>query len=270
LAREAIQADPYLIDALGRLKAQKAIPSLVKWLGDENALMRVRTVLALEKIGGPAAQSALLNQLFRERQEIVLSQLVRICSWSSLPGAESRLVELSTDTRQKFHLRIEAFWALGAYNRPEVRTFLREKMKALGSLEDDSDRAPDLIADRSDQSEAFLSMSLFRLNEPGSSEEVVRVFDASTPGTKVSMLFMLTELKRDHSIIEKALMSSDYAVMRGGVAAAKEAALSKYKPRLKELSENPTLRSILASGLETLGLKELLDESLNVTNGRQP
>ena len=270
LARDAVQPDPFLIDALGRLKAQKAAPSLVRWLSNENALMRVRTVLALEKIGGTATQSALLKQFFKERQEIVLSQLVRICSWSSLPGAEGRLVELSTDTHQKFHLRLEAIWALGAYDLPDVRTFLREKMKALESLEDDSDQASDLISDRTDQSEAFLIMSLYRLNDPGSSEEVVRVFDASTPGTKVSMLFMLTELKRDHPIIEKALMSSDYAVLRGGVAAAREAVPSKYKTRLKELSENPALRTILASGLETLGLKELLDESLNVTKGRQP
>ncbi|MDP7251509.1 MAG: hypothetical protein QGF00_18015 [Planctomycetota bacterium] len=268
LAREAAHPDPSLIDALGRLKTGKAVPILVKWLGDGSVLMRIRTVLALENIGGAAAQSALLEQLTRERQEIVLRQLVRICSLTSIPGAHARLAELCTDTRQKFHLRIEAIWALGAYDRPEVRRFLRKKKKAL-KISDDSARASDFIADRSDQLEAFLIMALHRLKEGGSSEEVDRVFDASTPGTKVSMLFMLTELKRDHSIIGKALSSSDYAVLRGGVAAAKEAGPSKYQSRLKELSQNPTLRSIFSSGLETLRLEELLDETLAGLNRQQ-
>ncbi|MDA1139547.1 MAG: hypothetical protein O3B01_13290 [Planctomycetota bacterium] len=270
LAKDADRPDPYLTDALGRLKTQEAVSLLARWLGDESALVRVRTVLALENIGGAAAQGALLKQLMNERQEIVLSQLVRICSRLSLPGAEARLAELCTDTRQKFHLRIEAFWSMAAYDRPDVRNFLREKKKALQSFEEDSDHAPDAIADRSDQSEAFLVMSLFRLNEPDSPEEVLRVFDASTPGTKVSMLFMLTELKRDHPIIGKALLSSDYAVLRGGVAAALEANPSIYRARLKELSENPTLQSILASGLETLGLKKLLDESPEAGKGEHP
>ena len=247
------EAQPMLIDAVGALANPAATPALLRWLATErNVAVRLKLALALEKIPGDASARALATMLAREAEPLLGEHLCRIASRRELPGAAATLAALAEDSTAPLAVRGQAVWALGRYAEPLARECLARLRSAPQKY---FSAAPTSTPGTEPVEHARLLIALASLRAGGPDDEVARRFAAGSPADQLTCLLSLAELKRDHPIIGEALGTGDFAVLLGAVKAAGAAAPEKYAARLRGLREAPFVAALLASGLDTWGLR---------------
>jgi HEAT repeat protein len=87
----------YLVDALGNLKNNAAIPTLAQALQDPDTQIRQSAVAALSLIGSPAAHDLLIKAASQEKEAAVKTHLAHALGHSSHPRAGEALKKLSGD-----------------------------------------------------------------------------------------------------------------------------------------------------------------------------
>ena len=87
----------YIVDALGMLKNDAAIPTLANALQDPDIQIRQSAVAALSLIGSPAANDLLFKAAGREKDRSVKTHLAHALGHSSHPRAGDALKQLAGD-----------------------------------------------------------------------------------------------------------------------------------------------------------------------------
>lgn len=256
------EPQPHLIDAVGGLADPRATPQLLRWLERErNVAVRLKLVLALEKIPGEASGRALSDLLAHEAEPLLGEHLCRIASRRELPGAAAVLASLAEDATAPMNIRGQAVWALGRYNEPAARDCLARLAREPGkyfSTPRESETDPESL----EEPKLFIALARLRIGEAAMEAEVARFFDSATPAARLTCLLALAEMKRDHPVIASGLDTGDFAVLLGAVKAAGAAAAAKYLGQLRALQQSPFVASLLESGLDTWQLPAALDEAI--------
>lgn len=259
LLAEDPDPSPQLIDAVGAVGDADAIGRLLGWLKREkNLAVRMKTILAINRIPGAAADRALADLLAGVAEPMQADLLCRIASQRDLPGASRFLVGLAEDVTAPVAVRAQAIWALGNYDGADARD-------ALHRLAADAPRFfPELAADGLmpeplEQARLFIDLARLRQGEKVVVAEVVRRFEAATPATKVAVLRSLAQIKLDSPMIATALKSADFAVLEAAVRAAGAADPSRYAADLAAIRRSPFIDALLHSGLDTWQLPAALD-----------
>jgi HEAT repeat protein len=253
---------PQLIDALGALRAGPAARALGAWLESPNPAVRLKIVLALERIGGEVAREALSRQLREETNETVMEHLIGVAARMRLKGADGMLLALASDATAPPRLRRSAMVALGHFDSPDVRAAL-EVM-----AEHPADPvAEDVLAaagreHRLDEARVLVAVSRLRLTRGQAGRAELELAESAGPAAQLTVLSTLAELGLDDPAIARGLESSDYAVLLFAVRAAERADAQKYRPRIERLRASPWIRAILGTPLDTLGLEAAFDRAL--------
>jgi HEAT repeat protein len=87
----------YIVDALGLLKNNAAIPTLGQALQDTDIQIRQSAVAALSLIGSPAAHDLLIKAAGQEKEAAVKTHLAHALGHSSHPKASEALKKLTSD-----------------------------------------------------------------------------------------------------------------------------------------------------------------------------
>jgi hypothetical protein len=251
LLAEEPKASPQLIDAVGAVGDAESIPQLLVWLKRErNPAVRMKIILAINRIPGDASARVLTELLANVAEPLEADLLCRIAGQRNLPGAARFLRGLAEDVTAPVEIRARAIWALGAAADPDSRESLRR-------LSADTARYfPDLAAKRLipealEQARLFIDLARLRQGEKTVEADVVRRFEAATPATRVAVLRSLAEIRLDSPLIAASLDSEDYAVLEAAVRAAAAADPASYAVRLAAIRESPFITALLHSGLDT-------------------
>jgi HEAT repeat protein len=86
-----------MVDALGLLRFDSARPTLISALNDPEAQVRQSAVVALEAVGGPKSEDALVQQAAAEKNFAVKAHLIQILGRSKNPKALPRLQNFAQD-----------------------------------------------------------------------------------------------------------------------------------------------------------------------------
>jgi hypothetical protein len=254
-----------LIDALGGVGDVKAAPYLIAELKEtKNLSIRIKIILALEKIGGADAQRALLEQLKDTSNALFAQQLAGVAGRMKLPGAEETLTSLAEDLTAPLPVRVQCLWSLGAFKSDAVRASLK-RMDAkpehyFGSAE--STDADASVYEKVEQARMLIKMALAQQGEAGAVEAAAELYFRGTPTTKLSMLMLLKYLKMDHAVIADGLKSPDFAVMLAAVHAAGAAAPRKYHAQLVALENAPFIKAMLDSSIDLNDLDDVLEHAI--------
>ena len=252
-----------LIDALGGLKDPRAAPYLVDALKQStNLSIRLKLILALEKVGGSATQTALLEQLNDTSNALFAQQLAGVAGRMTLPGAEDVLIALAKDLTAPLPVRVQCLWSLGGYHSEKVRSALKEMdaqaEKLFGAA--DSTDLDASVYEKVEQARMLLKMALLQQggNSGEAAGEAASLYARGTPTTKLSMLMLLSHLKLDHAVIAEGLESPDFAVMLAAVHAAGAAQPRKYHKQLIALERAPHIAAMMETGLDLNDLDDVL------------
>lgn len=270
------EAQPNLIDAAGALADPRALKTLQRWLASErNLALQLKLVSALENVPGEASAAALADLLGRSAEPLLVEQLCRAASRRELPGAVSTLCALAEDATAPMAIRSQAIWALGRYHESTAREQYRAGQRPrdyAGECLERLRRAPEkyfpqsaqpLLSESQEQARLLILLACWRHGEAAIEPEITPPFEKATPAVQLACLLALTEIRRDHPIVEIALGATDFPVLLGGVRAAGAAAPAKYLPRLRALRASPLIASLSASGLDTWRLPVALEKAIH-------
>ena len=250
-----------LIDATGAAGDARAVPHLLRWLaGQKNLAVRMKIALALEKIGGQRAKAALARMLREDRELLTLGQLIDVADRMGLAAAGPDLVALADNPKTARKIRRRAIWALGQFDRPEIRTLLDKLDREADTLARDGESLAD--ADRAEELGVFVTMARFRMRLPGARGQVLERYRNASPGARLTMLMLLGAGRRDHAIIGLGLRAEDFMELLAAVYAAGAADPAKYRPSLRSLRESRFLTLLLGSSVDTVSFEHYLDEAL--------
>jgi HEAT repeat protein len=258
-----------LIDALGGVGDAKAAGYLIATLREtKNLSIRIKIILALEKIGGDEAQRALLEQLKDTSNALYAQQLAGVAGRMKLPGAEEILISLAEDLTAPLPVRVQCLWSLGAFKSDAVRAALKrmdEKPEHyFGSAEiSDADAS---VYEKVEQARMLIKMALLQQGESGAGEAAAELYARGTPTTKLSMLMLLKALKLDHAVIADGLKSPDFAVMLAAVHAAGAAAPKKYHAQLVALENAPFVKAMIDTSLDLNDFDDVLEHAIAAGN----
>jgi hypothetical protein len=265
LADEVAEPQPALIGALGALGDERASAYLVRCLRAEGSTpVRLKTALALEKIGGPVASKALLAALKDESDPLLVEHLAAVVGNLKMTQAAPALIALAEDTTAPMAVRAEAIWSLGALESPAVDELLgrlaADPRKYFGHALEEDLAAGD--AERIELAELFLAMARLRHGAADAQHQIDEQFERGTATTQLSTLLMLARLKLDHPVIARGLAKRELAVLLGAVRAAGAADPRKYYAHLVELHGSIWMQALLASSADTLNLRRDLETAI--------
>lgn len=262
LLSEQKDPQPQLIDALGALAATESVPQFLSWLEKEkNPALRLKLIIALNRIPGEASSRALVELLGKAAEPMQADYLCRIASQRQLPGAETVLIALAEDSTAPTPIRARAIWALGNYESPAAHDSLKRLSEKTETYFPGAEGSP-LIPEAMEQARLFILLARLRQGDAAASEEVTHRFAESTPATQVAVLLSIAEIKTDSPVIAAGLKSGDFAVLQAAVQAARAANPEKYRPDLETLRKSPFMTALFHSGLETWKLPVALDAAL--------
>ena len=133
VAKVTEDGQPPIIDTLGAFGDPRGMRYLIRWLSkQDNPVVRVKLLLALEKTSNHEADALLLQLLHADNSFMVVEQTIGIISRKQIAGGEDVLAGLAVDKTAPIQLRIEAIWAMGRFDTPEIRKTL-----------DDLDKTPE-------------------------------------------------------------------------------------------------------------------------------
>jgi HEAT repeat protein len=259
LLAEEPEASPQLIDAVGAVGDAESIPPLLAWLKREkNTAVRMKIIMAINRIPGDAAARVLTELLATVAEPLQADLLCRIAGQRSLPGAARFLAGLAEDVTAPVAIRGQAIWALGNYADADARNSLRRL------TEDPARYFPKLAADQLipeplEQARLFIDLARLRQGDKDAEAEVVRRFHAATPATQVAVLRSLAQIRLDSPTIVAGLRSGDFAVLEAAVQAARAGNPSAHAADLAAMRQSPFMTALLTSGLDILQLRAALD-----------
>ena len=240
---------PPLVDALGQMRAAEAVAHLVRWLRiQKNSAVRLKLVLALERIGNKRSHQAIAEIVESEIDEGVLSWAVRAAGRLHVDESLETLAAIAEESESPASVRTEAIWALSYFDDQRSRDTLRrlaaDPVKHFAPTASGADN--ELLR----QAQLYVELALLRLGRPGSKDTVTRLFNEGTPVTRMTSLIVLGNLGRDHAVIGQALRSVDFAVLLAAVRAAGQVDPLKYRPDLVALRDSVFVRELAATGLQ--------------------
>jgi len=261
LLAEQPDPSPQLIDAVGAVGDAESLGQLLGWLNREkNTAMRMKTILAINRLPGEGAARVLADLLANAAEQLQADLLCRIASQRNLPGAARFLGGLAEDVTAPVAVRAQAIWALGNYTDTEARDSLRR-------LSTDTARyfpelqAKRLIPESLEQARLFIDLARLRQGDKDAEAEVCRRFEAATPATQVAVLRSLAQGKLDSPAIATGLASGEFAVLEAAVRAAGVAHPSKYAAGLAAIRQSPFIAALLTSGLDASQLPAALEDA---------
>jgi len=260
LAIGADKAFPPLIDALGEAGDERAVPKLERWLASEqNAAVRIKLVLALEKIGGDEASRVIANVIANEADVSVMQQALRAAGELDLAVSVPVMIELSRDTTAPADVRSEAIWALGSMSPPSAVQALDEISANPGRLFDAADADPaDLKMAR-----LYVELARMRAGRANAAEFVEEFYRKGTPSNRLTILVALGYLGIDHPLIEEGLRSADFPVVLGAVRAAHDVAPRKYAATLRSFRDNAFISALLDTQMQDVAtLRYFLENAI--------
>ena len=254
--------EPPLIDALAASRVQAAAPALAEALDrEQNIAIRLKLIFALESIGGPAAEQALLRALVETDSDLEAEYLISAIGRLKLSTAVPHLGELARRDDVPMNVRVLAIWGLGCIADPaaqaEIKTIEAEfdgLFAASRADTDDRDTAFHVRAAR-----PHLLLALYRMGSAAAGEEISRMFEHDGPLVQSVLLLGILEQKADHPIIAEGLRSHEFFVLCAAIAAARESDPVKYRPRIRELAASPFIRAAADVPGETWNLNKLLE-----------
>lgn len=238
---------PALIDAAGAVRDARAVTQLARWLKiEKNDAIRLKIVLALEKIGGGEAKVILLNLLQKDASAMLVEHLIAVADRMKLQGAISTLLKLARDETAPLSIRNQAIWSLAA-------------LDSFGLSEvPESDMEPA----EAEVLRAFVALARFRQGIEGAPQVLLRTYRSGSPTVRLHILMRLEEIRRDHAVIGLALDSSEFIELYGAVRAAGATNPFKYNEKLKSLKKSRFVSAMMNSSLDLLGFKDYLNRAL--------
>ena len=191
----------------------------------------------------------------READTMVMGQALGSVGRLALKDAAPTLIELAKDTTAPIAMRVDALWAMSTIDTPEVRAALVEMSRSRPSVSPfDSTAEPIHL---------FTALARYRLNEPGAIDDVHAVFADGSATTRLTVLLLLAQMKRDDRVITEGLGSTDFAEL---IAAVKAAGASpelgrEYHAQLVALRDAPFIQAMTHSGLDIWNFKLAIDSS---------
>lgn len=265
IARLTQDGQPPLIDTLAAFGDRRAMPHLIRWLSrQDNPVVQVKILLALEKTTQHEADALLLQYLNVNASAMVVEQTVGIIARKQIAGGEDVLMSLAADKSAPIQLRVEAIWALGRFDTPEVR-------KALDELDKNPQRyfkAPidehgkPAFTETIDMARMMVALALIELHDPRGDAKLQEAYDRGTATAQLTALIMLAQTGHDHPIIGQGLATTDTAIIFGATRAALAADPKKYHDRLFALRHAPFIEALLSSGLDSARLRPMLDAAI--------
>ncbi len=256
-------APPALVDALGHLGGAGAVEFIKPWLAKEkNSAFRVKMVLALQRIGGREAAAAIAELIEREADETVMVFAVRAAGQMKIADTAATVIALAESIEIPLAVRAEAIWTLGQLATVDTRAALnRLASKSNTSFSATSEESAD--EDLLDQARLYVHLARMAAREMDAEAEVVRLYRLGTPLMRMTALVALADLGHDVPMIEKALDSSDFAVLLAAVRAAGKVAPQKYREKLVALRDSPWMRELLQTGMQDMDtLRHLLRRAI--------
>ncbi len=240
-----------LVDAAGATRDPRVVPQLHRWLNaGKNDAVRLKIVLALEKIGNGEARAILLNLLQTDTSQFIVEHLIGVVDRMQFPGAAAAVTNLARDETAPESVRSQALWAMGGF-----------KGEKIGKLLDDIE--PEASNPESAEiMKACVALAQFRRKEAGAAMKLQESYRSGSPAVRFQILMRLEELKRDHPVIGLGLDSTDFIELYGAVRAAGAANPTKYLVKLKSLHQSSFVKAVLHPSVDSLGFKKFLDRAL--------
>lgn len=262
IAAHTDDAQPALIDALASFADARAAPHLTRWLSkQENSVLKVKLLLALEKCSNHEADAWVLKLAKEDASAMVVEQALGIVGRKQVKGAEDLLLALAGDADAPPQVRVEAIWAMGRFDTPAIRQLLRnlgdqtEKYFHAGGANQMPEEAIDIAR-------LMAALAEIRLGVPDADARLQKAFDRTTGTGQLTALVMLAQMKRDHPIIPAGLESTDTAIVLGAARAAAAVASEKYLAKLRAIRNGKFIDALLNSGLDSAGLRGALDDAI--------
>lgn len=265
IAQRAKIAEPPLIDALGATRDSRAVPHLLRWLSrEENPVVRVKLLLALEKTTNHEADSTLLQLLSTDSSAMVVEQAIGVIARRRISGGETTLISMAFDKTAPMQLRVQAIWAMGHFDTPAIRQAMdkleREPENYFKSPIDEKGKPA--YSETIDMARLFVALDQIQLHEPGADSALQAAYDRGTAVAQMTALVMLAQLGYDHPIIAEGLAATDTAILFGATRAAMAANPRKYRDTLVRLRHAPFVEALLTSGLDSANLRPTLDAAI--------
>ncbi len=265
IARRTQDAEPPLIDTLGESRDPRAVPYLIRWLGKEqNPVVRVKLLLALEKTSTHEADPLLLQLLNNDSSAMVVEQTMGVIARRKITGGEQTLIAMSIDATAPMQLRIQAIWAMGHFDTPAIRQTLenldREPEKYFKSPIDEKGKPA--YSESIDMARLIVALGKIQLHEPDGDASLQAAYDRGTAVAQMTALIMLAQTGHDHPVIGQALATTDTAILFGATCAAAAANPRKYHDVLVALRNAPFVDALLNSGLDSANLRPTLDAAI--------
>lgn len=260
LAMRGRDPDPALIHALGEAGDPRAVPVLERWLAvAKNAAIRVKLVLALEKVGGEEASRVIAEVIANEADENVMQQALRAAGEMDIAASVPVMIELARDTTAPPDVRSEAIWALGAVSDPAAVRALNEISENPAGLFDD----PDTDAADLEMARLYVELARMRAGRKDAGRFVESFYRKGSPSNRLTILVSLGYLGIDHALIAEGLQSPDFAVVLGAVRAAHDVAPEKYTAALRDLRDNAFVGALLETQLQDIStLRYYLEKAI--------
>ena len=265
LARHTEDAQPPLIDALAAYGDGRAMRHLIRWLSkQENPAVKVKIILAIEKTSKNEADALLLQLANGDISAMVVEQSLGVIGRKRIAGGEDILLSLASDASAPIQVRIEAIWAMGRFDTPDVRA-------ALNKFDENAEQHFKVKIDAHEQNtpgetidmvRIMVALAKIQLRMPDGDAKLLAAYERGTGTAQLTSLIMLALLNRDHPIIAKGLASTDTSLVLGAARAALASDPKKYHAKLVAIRRGKFIDALLNSGLDSASLRETLDAAI--------
>ena len=271
IAKATPEAQPPLIDALAAYGDPRAMRHLIRWLSkQDNPVVRIKLLLALEKTSQHEADALLLQLLNGDSSAMVVEQCIGIIARKQIFGGEEVLTALAVDKTAPIQLRVQAIWAMGRFDTPEIRKTLDELDKTPERFFNApiDEKGKPANSETIDMARMMVALAKIQLHAADGDAKLQEAYDRGTATSQLTALIMLAQTGHDHPIIGQGLAATDTAVIFGATRATMAANPKKYHDRLVAIRHAPFMESLLNSGLDSARLRPTLDAAIEA--GEKP
>jgi len=250
---------PMLVDAFGELGDEAAVAPLLRWLvSARNEAIRIKIIVALEKIGGEAAVDAISGLVKTESDADVVLHVLRAAARLDVESAVPTIVDLTFDHTAPPDIRAEAIWALGSLGGRDGRAALDRLSKNPELLFESPDEA---VAGDLEMARLYVELARHKLGADGAVDALEKLYRDATPANRLIVLVAFGYLGARHPLIATAMESEDFPVVLGAVRSAYE--LGGYHDELLAMRREPFVDALLATGLQDVAtLSHYLDRGI--------
>ncbi len=237
---------PMLVDAFGELGDEAAVEPLLRWLVSErNEAIRIKIIVALEKIGGEAAADAIAGLVKTESDADVVLHVLRAAARLEVESSVPTIVALTFDHTAPPDIRAEAIWALGSLATHDGRVALDRLSENPGLLfEAPDDAEPEDL----EMARLYVELARHKLGADDAVAALEKLYQDATPANRLIVLVAFGYLGARHPLIASAMESEDFPVVLGAVRSAYE--LGGYHDELLAMRREPFVDALLATGLQ--------------------